>query len=114
MSDIGYWEECISIAAEECDLSLTPEQLEALADGASSGHEHYGMAFYSPPDSDRYDAIEQEWKAKYNALKREFEAYQGNAETAVKQALRQYSDANVSIGEHGEVLRHDGRTERIQ
>jgi hypothetical protein len=33
--------------------------------------------------------------------------------TAVKRALRQHSDANVSIGEYGEVTRHEGRSERI-
>jgi len=114
MSDLEYWKECISIAAEECDLSLTAEQLDALADGASSGHEHYGMAFYSPPPSERISDIEDEWKRKLVALQAEFDAYRGDAETAVKRALRQHSDANVSIGRYGEVLRHDGRTERIQ
>ena len=48
-----YWQECISIAAEECALKLTPEQLDCLASSAEAGHEHYGMAFYSPPESDR-------------------------------------------------------------
>lgn len=114
MSDLEYWKECISIAAEECDLSLTTEQLDALADSASSGHEHYGMAFYSPPSSERISDIEDEWKRKLVALQAEFDAYRGDAETAVKRALRQHSDANVSIGRHGEVLRHDGRTEQIQ
>ena len=112
--DLDYWRECISIAAEEIDLSLTADQLNALADGASSGHEHYGMAFYSPPPSERLNEIEREWQAKYDALKREYEKYQDNAETAVRQALRQRRDASVSIGERGEVLRHGGRTERIQ
>lgn len=109
-----YWKECISIAAEECDLALTPEQLEYLADGAESGHEHYGMAFYSPPSSDRYAQIEREWEAKYKALRKEFDKYQDNAETAVKVALRQHRDTHVSIGEHGEVRKHDGRSDRIQ
>lgn len=52
MNDLEYWKECISIAADECDLSLTSEQLEYLADSASGSHENYGMAFYSPPASD--------------------------------------------------------------
>lgn len=109
-----YWEECIAQAAEECGLTLTPEQLEFMTDAVEGGHEHYGMAFYSPPSSDRYADIEREWKAKYDALQREFDKYRGNAETAVKMALRQYSDANVTIGENGEVLRHGGRTVQIQ
>lgn len=114
MTDLEYWEECIGQAACECDLSLTSEQLEYLAEAASGGHEHYGMAFYSPPATERYDDIEREWKKKYKALESEFERYRENAEKAVGQALGQYRDANVSIGDHGEVFRHDGRTTRIQ
>lgn len=113
-NDLDYWKECIAIAAEECDLKLTEEQLQCLADGASGGHEHYGMAFYSPPASERLDEIEREHAAKLKALEREFEQYRDNAETAVKKALRQHSDARVTIGRYGEVLRHDGRTTQIQ
>lgn len=109
-----YWVECIANAAEECGLVLTPEQLECLASGAESGHEHYGMAFYSPPASDRIDDIEREWKKKVADLEARLATYRDNAEIAVKQALRLRRDDNVTIGAHGEVLRHDGRTERIQ
>ena len=109
-----YWRECIANAAEECGLTLTAEQLDALAAGVEMGHEHYGMAFYSPPASDRLAVIEREWKAKHDALQAEFSAYRDNAETAVKRALRQHHKANVSIEKHGEVLRHGGRTEQIQ
>ena len=114
MTDLEYWEECISQASCDCELTLTDEQLTYLAEAVSGGHENYGMAFYSPPDSDRYNDIEREWERKYKALQAQFEKYQGNAETAVKQALGQYKDASISIGEYGEVLRHGGRTERIQ
>lgn len=48
-STIDYWKECISIAADECDLSLTKEQLDYLASSVEGGHDNYGMAFYSPP-----------------------------------------------------------------
>ena len=113
-STTDYWKECMSIAAEECNLTLTPEQLQALAVSAEAGHDHYGMAFYSPPPSDRLDAIRGEGDAKYAALKREFEAYQDNAEQAVKKALRISRSTPVSIGNYGEVLTHDGRTERAQ
>lgn len=111
MSKSDYWKDCIAEAAEECDLKLTPEQLDCLAGGAESGHEHYRMAFYSP---DRIGDIEAEWKAELKRLQAEFDAYRNNAETAVKQALRQHCDAQVTIGERGEVLRYGGRTERIQ
>lgn len=114
MNDLDYWKECISIAAEECELSMTPEQLSYIADAASVGHEHYGMAFYSPSAGDRICDIEREWKAKMKAQQVEHERYVRNAEEAIKRALRVHRDDQVSIGAHGEVLRHGGRTERIQ
>jgi len=103
-----YWSECIAIAAEECGLTLTPEQLECLADGAERGHEYYGDSFYSPPDGDRIGDVEREWKAKVKALEDEHARYVRNAEAAVKLALGTYDDAVVSIESHGEVLRHGG------
>lgn len=109
-----YWSDVIGEAAEECDLKLTPEQLACLASAAESGHEHYGMAFYSPSSSERLEEIEREHTTKLKALQAEFDRYRDNAETAVKQALRVHRDDPVSIHSHGEVLRHGGRTERIQ
>jgi hypothetical protein len=114
MDDLDFWEECISIAADECELSISKEQLRCLAESVSGGHENYGMAFYSPPDSDRYAEIEREWERKYKDLEKTLSKYQRDAEVAVKQALRVHSDANISIGEYGEVLHHAGRTTRIQ
>jgi hypothetical protein len=112
-AETNYWIECVSIGAEECGASLTADQIEQIAASVQGGHENYGMAFYSPPSSDRLTQIESEWKSRYKELEREFEKYRSNAETAVKRALRQHSDANVSIGEYGEVTRHEGRSERI-
>src|SRR5574343_1748667 len=109
-----YWKECISIASEECDLKMTPEQLTYLADAVEGGHKHYGMAFYSPPPSDRLSDIERARKAQLKAQQDEHERYVHNAETAVKPALRVHRDDQVTIGSYGEVLRHGGRTERIQ
>ncbi len=114
MNPLEFWEETIAQAAESCGVVLTPEQLTEIAEAAEGAHDNYGMAFYSPPDSDRISDIEREWKEKLAAKDRELERYRANAETAVKQALRQHSDANVSIGEYGEVFRHGGRTTQIQ
>ena len=114
MNQQEYWEECLAIAADENGLKLTPEQLRCLADAAERGHEHYGQAFYSPPASERMNQIDNQWKAKLKALQDEFDTYRGHAETAVKKALRVHDDDPVSIREDGEVLRHGGRTERIQ
>lgn len=111
---MNYWEECVSSAADDCGLKLTDEQLKCLSGAVEIGHENYGMAFYSPPATDRLGDIEREWKAKVKSLEAELERYKQNAETAVKQALRCHSDDLVSIGDHGEVFRHGGRTEQIQ
>lgn len=112
--EFNYWKECIEIAADECGAMLTAEQLEFIAGSAQCSHENYRMAFYSPPASDRLNDIEYEWKAKHAALQREFDTYRNNAEKAVKVALKQRNNANVSIGEYGQVFLYCGRTEQIQ
>jgi len=115
----SYWEEAVAIAFEEADAwsayaGLTKDQCGQIGESLQGSHENYGMAHYSPPPSDRHNQIEREWEAKYKRLEAEFEAYRGDAETAVRKALRQYRDASVSIGKDGEVFRHGGRTEQIQ
>ena len=114
MTSTDYWEECIADAADECGLSMSKEQLLLIAKAVEGAHENYGMAFYSPPDGDRIAGVDREWKRKYDALQAEFDKYRNNANTAVRQALGQHHDTPVSIGEHGEVTRHGGRSERIQ
>lgn len=114
MNQLEYWQECIEEAANECALSLTPEQAKYMAEAVSSYHENYGMAFYSPPPSERLNAIEQEWKDKLMKLQKEYDSYIKRAESAVKQALGQSADTAISIGEYGEVTRFGGRTQRIQ
>lgn len=114
VSASNYWDECISIAAEECGLTLTPEQLKALSSAVEVSHENYGLAFYSPPSTDRLSEIQREGDTRLSRLQREFDAYRRNAESAVRQALNQRHDEQVCIGEDGEVFRHGGRTERIQ
>ena len=113
MNSIDYWKECISIAADECDLSITEQQLCELAASVEGGHENYGMAFYSPPDSDRISDVTRKWEEKCKAIQRELDEYKSGAESAIKRALRQYDDANVSITKNGEVFLHGGRTEQI-
>lgn len=109
-----YWIECLECSFDEHGIEVPSDKLRAIAADVEGAHDNYGMAFYSPPASDRISVIESEHDAKYKALQKEFDHYRANAETAVKKALRQYSDAQISIGEYGEVLRHGGRTERIQ
>lgn len=112
-SKSDYYAEMLSESLDENGVTASREQIAAVASDIVICVENQGMAYYEPPASDRLNDIEREWKAKYEALKREFEAYQGNAETAVKRALRQHSDTSVSIERHGEVFRHGGRTEQI-
>ena len=114
MTALKYWQECIEDAALDAGFTLTRSQIMVLGEAAQSGHENIGMAFYSPPPSDRIAACDREWKEKIDRLQREHDAYVKNAETAVKVALRQQRDAHVSIGENGEVTRYDGRSEVIQ
>ena len=85
-----------------------------MAEAAEVAHENHGMAFYSPPASDRLADIEREYQAKLKEAKNEHERYVSKAEGAVKQALGMRHDDHVTIGSHGEVFRHGGRTERVQ
>ncbi len=98
-----YWVECISLAADECGLVLTKEQLACLAESAAMGHAHYGMAFYSPSSSERIESIEDDYKKKLDALQRKFDAYTADSESAVKRALRMRDDDIASIGRGGVV-----------
>lgn len=114
MNDKDYWIECIASAAQECALDITSEQLDVMAEGVRAGHEYYGMAFYAPPSGDRIAAINREWEERFNRLQQEFDNYRNDSETAIKKALSQYPDANIGIGNNGEVTRYGGRTEIIQ
>ena len=60
---MDYWEECISIAADECGLKLTKDQLECLAGSVECGHENYGMAF-------GHDCIPNPMNAEVESLKK--------------------------------------------
>ena len=111
---LAYWEECITCAAEDNGIALTRTEVTQLAEGVMGGHENYGMAFYSPPASDRMETIEREWREKLKRLQDELDTYRKDAETAIKKALNQYSDSNVEIGKHGEVLRYGGSIDKIQ
>lgn len=119
MSGEEYWEEAVAIAFEEAGAwhayeGLSKEVRAQIGASLQGSYENYGMAHYSPPASDRLHQIEREAEAKLKALQREFDNYRDDAETAVRKALRQRVDTQVSIGKHGEVLRHGGRTEVIQ
>lgn len=113
MNTTDYWSECISIAADECDLRVTLKQLKYIAESVDGAHENYGMAFYSPSANDRLSDIEREWKAKYAALQREFDKYRENSESAVKRALNMQENASVEIGEYGSVTHYAGRVTQI-
>ena len=55
MTDLEYWRECISGAADECELSLSLEQLSCIVRAVALGHENYCFAsafqskFIDPP-----------------------------------------------------------------
>lgn len=113
-----YWREAFMVSMEEAGCwelfkQMTPEQVLDVAGGLEGCHDNYGMAFYSPPSSDRYNEIEREWKAKYERLEREMEAERGGAEKAIRRAYRLFSDTPVTIDKDGSVFRHGGRTTQI-
>ena len=114
MNTTDYWQECISEGADECGVTFGPGQLATIARTVEVAHDNYGMAFYSPPASDRIAVITGEWEAKYKSLQADFDAYKRNASEAVKQSLHLRRDDQVTIEEHGAVYRHGGRTEQIQ
>lgn len=41
---MDYWEECVSIALEDAEVTVTKEQLDIIVGGIEGGHENYGMA----------------------------------------------------------------------
>lgn len=102
-TDTEYWKEYIGQAAGDCDLKLSAEQLECLADAASNGHEHYGMAFYSPPSGDRMSVTDGDWQAKYKDLVRDFHDYQVRAEKAIRRIARIDDCKAVIINERSDV-----------
>lgn len=113
-----YWEEAFTIAMDEVGLwslveRMTPAQRYEIGESLQTSGECKDMSFYTPPPSDRYNAIEREWKEKYQRLEREMEAERRGAETAIRRAYRLYHDTQVSIDKDGSVYRHGGRTERI-
>jgi hypothetical protein len=102
-TDIDYWKECIGQAADDCELKLTPGQLECLADAASNGHEHYGMAFYSPPSGDYAASVEREWQQRYADLEKRLKDFEDRAYKAIRRVGRIGDDRFVSIDKHGYV-----------
>lgn len=114
MSNPDYWQEAIEEAAKEVGATLTEEQASAIAGAVSISHDNYGLAYYSPPSSDIYDRQDREWQKKYDDLRAEFDRYIGNAEEAVRRKFKVHREDGVSIGDHGEVFAHGGRTRQIQ
>jgi hypothetical protein len=104
---LDYWTESVSIAMQEAGISFTPEQARQVGAGIQGSHDNYGMAFYSPPASDRISAVENEWKQRVDRIQKELDTYRANAEKAVKRIAKLPSFASVSINQYGEVIRHD-------
>lgn len=118
MTPAEYWQEAAETALDEMgrfDLvqSMTQEQRVELGIALSGSHECFGMAFHSPPPSDRIADIEREYKTRIAKIEVDAERYRHTAERTMARVLHQYPDARVSITENGEVLRHGGRIERI-
>lgn len=117
MRKAEYYQESFECAMDEAGCyhlveQMTPEQRKSVGDGIAGSVECESMAFYSPPPSDRLNAIESEWRNKYRELEAEYEGYRNSAEKHMKRILRVHRDDPVSIHSDG-VYRHGGRTEQI-
>jgi hypothetical protein len=110
---IDYWKECISVGAEECGLPISQEQIDYIAERAMYAHEEYGMAFYTPPATDRVSDMKREFNEKIEKEQRENERFRKNAENAIKSSLKLSQDSRISIDDNGEVYLVNGRTTRI-
>lgn len=118
MTPPEYWREAAETAFDEMGLyhvieAMTVEQRAGLGKSLATSHEHYGMAVYSLPASDRIADIERCYKAKIAKLETDAERYRRTAERTVARVLNQSPDANLSISENGDVIRYGGRIERI-
>lgn len=117
MSKPAYYQEAFEIAMEEAGCwnlveQMTAEQRAEIGEGIAGSVECEGMAFYTPPASDRISEIEREKDARYRRLETEFERYRETAEGHVKRILRVHRDDPVTIQSDG-IYRHGGRTEQI-
>jgi hypothetical protein len=65
-----YWQECISIAADECGATLTKEQIDYIAGSAQSGHEHYRMASGDDVASSNWHGTQEREKTELKAKAR--------------------------------------------
>lgn len=63
MTTADYWEECLANSCEENGVTLTAEQLTAIATDIRYGHENYGMAFGEPQGNPERDEIKRLEKA---------------------------------------------------
>jgi hypothetical protein len=105
---MDFYTDAIRDAAEECGAELTDKQIAYLA-RADRASKNVGLAFNTPPASDRLSEVEGEWMRKYEALKAEYSTFQSNAERAVQESFGLRRDDRVSIGSHGRVLLNDGQ-----
>ena len=105
MSNLEYWRECISNSAESCGLSVTTEQLDALAGDVASSHDMYSEYSGSPGWGDRLAEIEAGYKKKLADAEREFDKYREASETAVRRALKIHPEDRVVIDKDGFVNR---------
>ena len=100
-----YWSECISQAADEYGLTLTSEQLGALADAAESGHERYSQAFHDPGWGERMSDIEDGYRRKIKELEEQVLDAHNRGELCAKRLLGLWPDEQLSIDKHGHIER---------
>jgi hypothetical protein len=92
-----YWQECITTAAEECDLPLLRGQLLALAESAESAHENYGMFSYDPGGSAYIQVVEDQYKRQLRDKDNEHEKECNSYVETIKDLRWQIADLQRAL-----------------
>jgi hypothetical protein len=108
-TESDYWRECIAQSAEECGASLTPEQVERMADDVQTSHENYGMTFYSPSASDRVADVEREHVGRARKIEAEHDRQIEDLRRALKDAWDERNAVVYSLREQLRAALEGGR-----
>lgn len=101
-----YYSEAIADALHDLDIESTTSQVEYIAEAVVGYMEHESLAFYSPPSSERINAIESEWKKKYEDLQKLMDERIEAHETAIKRAYKIGKDSDISVDKYGFTTKH--------
>lgn len=98
---IDIWEDTIAEAAEECSLTLTPEQLATAVAGI---HDNWDLVHYTPPASDHYEyerrQLEQRHKQELAEKERYANEFRRDAEETIRSLRIRLSRVQEELAKH--------------